>query len=244
MGEHVRLWDTDTWQRSASTAGAPVAVALFSPDGAWLVTGQTNGERLVLWERANLEAGRHLPGHARVCRHHMRNAIAFSPDGEGADDAVDRDRRGRRRCGPAILEASPRSNLRASVPRPNMLLACAAFEPRRNHLFTGTWDGRLVVWDLDRREPQARAGGREHSTHITRIAVAPGGKRDRHRRRGSDAESVGPRNLPAPGPASRSHEPDLRSGHLARRTARSSRAAAGRRHASSGGRTAPMRLTC
>jgi WD40 repeat protein len=169
-GESAIVWDTATWQKVRQLPGAAVAV-LFSPDGSWLVTGQTNEKRLVLWERGTwkrLAACRNTPD----VRNHVPNGLAFSPDGtvlttlwiDTADDAI----------GLRFWLAPSMAPLDGWVAG-RKLGACAAFDAAANHLLTGTWDGRLQVWNLAGGAPRLLEEHREHSTHVTRIAASPAG---------------------------------------------------------------------
>jgi WD40 repeat protein/serine/threonine protein kinase len=168
--EGAILWDTATWQQVRQLPGAAVAV-LFSPDGSRLLTGHTNEERLVLWERGTwkrLADCRNTPD----VGNHVPNGLAFSPDGkmlttlwvDFAGDAIGLQFWQTQSLTPVDHWVSSRK-----------FGACAAFDAAANHLLTGTWDGRLLIWDLAEGVPKLLGEHREHSTHVTRIAVSPSG---------------------------------------------------------------------
>jgi WD40 repeat protein len=169
-GQSAIVWETRTWQRVCQLPGAGGAV-LFSPDGSWLITGQTNEERLVLWDCATWKPLAYAPNTPDV-RNHVPKGLAFSPDGQllttlwmdFADDTI-----GLRFWRTPSLAAYD------DWVSSRKLGACAAFDPAAQHLLTGTWDGRLLVWDMAQREPKLIGEYREHSTHVTRIALSLAG---------------------------------------------------------------------
>jgi eukaryotic-like serine/threonine-protein kinase len=166
----VVLWDTRTWRESQRLPGVGGA-ALFSPDGKWLLTGQTNMEFLVLWECATWTPVAQCPVTPAI-KHYMRHALAFSPDSKmlvtlWVDFMTEK---------PSGLRfwKVPSLELSGELFPDRMPLACAAFDPDGATLLTGSWDGRLAVWDMTKTEPRLIGQSREHSTHITRIAVSGG----------------------------------------------------------------------
>ncbi|MCZ7634727.1 MAG: protein kinase [Verrucomicrobia bacterium] len=170
-GRSASVWDTATWQQVCQLPGAAGAV-LFSPDGSWLITGQTNEARLVLWERGTWRPRADCPNTPEV-RNHVPSGLAFSPDGrqlatlwvDFTDDTI-----GLRFW--QVPSLNPLDDWVAS----RKLGACAAFDARARHLLTGTWDGRLLVWDLAEGAPKLIGERREHSTHVTRLAVSRAGQ--------------------------------------------------------------------
>ena len=75
--EHVNLWDTGTWQKTATFDARKVTSIEFSPDGTRLATGGTLPEQTIrLWgvETGNLVA--EFSGH-----NSQVESLAFSPDG-------------------------------------------------------------------------------------------------------------------------------------------------------------------
>jgi serine/threonine protein kinase/WD40 repeat protein len=168
--ESAIVWDTAHWQKVWQLPGAAGAV-LFSPDGSWLVTGQTNETRLVLWERGTWKRRADCPNTPDV-RNHVPKGLAFSPDGkflttlwmDFADEAI----------GLRFWQTPSLTPLDGWASG-RKLGACAAFDATAKHLLTGTWDGRLLVWDLAEGAPRLLGEHREHSTHVNRIAVAPAG---------------------------------------------------------------------
>ena len=168
---NVGLWDTRTWREVRQLSGA-ASIALFSPDGAWVVTGHTNGDRLMLWEGTTWKPVAECPVTPDV-QPHLLNGIVFSPDGKllvtlWVEFVADK--------GGLRFWRVPSLEPCGELFPTNMPLACAAFSPDGKQLFTGGWDGRLVVWDTTGSEPRPVREAREHSTHITRIAIGQSGK--------------------------------------------------------------------
>ena len=170
-GQGAIVWDTANWQKLRQLPGAAAAV-LFSPDGSWLVTGQTNEEHIVLWERGTWKPLAECPNTPEV-RNHMASGLAFSPDGKllttlWADVANDT-------IGLRFWQTPSLARFEDWVSS-RKFGACAAFDATAKHLLTGTWDGRLMVWDLAEGAPRLLGEHREHSTHVTRLAISPAGK--------------------------------------------------------------------
>lgn len=166
----VSLWNTRTWHKFHELTGAGRAV-LFSPDGKWLLTGETNGDRHVLWQCATWKPLTTCPVTPYI-KHYMRNALSFSPDSQllvtlWIDFSAEK---------PSTLRFWKVPSLEpcGGLSPDAMPLACAAFDPDGTNLLTGSWDGRLAVWDVTQAEPRLVAQSREHSTHITRVAVSSG----------------------------------------------------------------------
>ncbi len=170
-GESAIVWDTATWQKVRQLPGAAVVV-LFSPNGSWLATGQTNAQRLVLWERGTWRWLADCPSTPDV-RNHVPSGLAFSPDGriltslwiDFAEDTI----------GLRFWQTPTLAPLDGWVSS-RKFGACAAFDAEAKHLLTGTWDGRLLVWDVAHGAPELIGEHREHSTHVTRVTVSPAGK--------------------------------------------------------------------
>jgi WD40 repeat protein len=168
----VRLWNTETWSEVRPALTNASYPARFSPDGAWLLTGELRGgdpnyqlRRTDTWEPvAACPATPELPNQ-------LRNAVAFSHDGtllvtpwlKTTNDV----------CGVKLWKV-PSLELVADLFANELPAWSAAFLPDGRHLLVGTFLGDLVVWDISKREIVEVI--KESNSGITSIAVAPGAK--------------------------------------------------------------------
>jgi WD40 repeat protein/serine/threonine protein kinase len=170
VGAKVSVWDARSWRETHCLPGAG-SPTLFSPNGKWLITGDTNCAHLILWECSTWRRLADCPVTPDV-RNHLYNGITFSPDG-------------RRLVTMWVSFAEDQAGLRFwKLPNlepcgglfpPGIPIACAAFAEGGAHLLTGAWDGRLHVWDITGAEPELIRAAREHSSHLARIGASRNG---------------------------------------------------------------------
>lgn len=162
--QEVAVWETRNWQRRPKLPAASFPT-LFSPDGRWLVTGQPSTNQLLVWNTSTWEASPggygspDLPPNAR-------HGFAFSPDGTLL--VTPWIHMGRSQFGLRVWRFPAFEGITDLFPAETPLFS-AAFLPDGKHLLAGTFDGRLLVWNVEKREFVETH--REHSAHITSIAV-------------------------------------------------------------------------
>lgn len=173
IGGGVRIWDTTRWREVRALPGARFP-AIFSPDGKWLVSGgwdeTASAAQFQLWDTANWQVVARCPAATPLLDWQHRHSVVFSPDGKLlATPWLDMSQG---KCGLRLWKV-PALDAQADLFPAGMPLSAAAFLPDGKHFVAGTWDARLVVWDLDRLDAPVQIL-REHTANITAIATAPG----------------------------------------------------------------------
>lgn len=166
----VQLWSTETWTPARAPLSGGGYPARFSPDGAWLVTGEATGRDLRhrLWRTDTWEVVATCPATPELPSQ-LRNAVAFSPDGTllvtpwlKTTDGV---------CGLRLWKVptlEPVTNLFLS----GLSAWSAAFTADGRHLLIGTFLGDVVTWDLQTREIVGLV--KDSNAGINSISVAAG----------------------------------------------------------------------
>src|SRR4029079_8820012 len=77
---NVSVWETATWREAIRLPGAS-SLVLFSPNSSWLITGEINGDRVLLWERSQWRRTAECVISPDL-RYHLLNGLAISPDGK------------------------------------------------------------------------------------------------------------------------------------------------------------------
>jgi WD40 repeat protein/serine/threonine protein kinase len=169
----VRFWNTASWEEQPSprltNATAP---ALFSPDGRWLITGTPDLSHYQLWSTRTWERVAGCPAHPTLA-HLERSVVAFSADSRllvtpWLDFPTQN--------GQVSVWKIPSLERVADLAPASHPLAAAAFLPGTDYLLTGSWMGRLFVWDLGTHPPALVGEQQEHTSTIPSISVAGGAK--------------------------------------------------------------------
>jgi WD40 repeat protein len=136
-GAGYQVWDMQTGEvvaRLAHPAGSHVAMAAFSPDGKWLVTGRGRDYRL--WEVGSWELRRSIPKGFSVS-----GALVFSRDGRLL--AVAHSPRAIRLFDTATWQQL--ATLESSVPDNIWRLS---FNLEADKLAAACWEHVILIWDL------------------------------------------------------------------------------------------------
>jgi WD40 repeat protein/serine/threonine protein kinase len=167
----VRFWDLTTWAevRVPALAGS-CSPAVFSPDGRWLVTGIFGTNKLQLWDTATWEP-KATCDRTPIVYFNDRLVVSFSPDSKRLASGW---------MHPVAMESGVRlwqvPNLENQANLFGTPLLSAAFLPDSKYLLTGSWLDQLLVWNLEANPPVVSQIEREHSAHLTSVAVAPGAR--------------------------------------------------------------------
>jgi WD40 repeat protein len=160
----ITLWDPGlgTIIRKLAGSGTAVNELAFSPDGGTLASGSEDGS-IALWDAAAGTRKRTLHGHALGIV-----ALRFSPDGAALAAADD---------SPDIIDWDPASGklLHTFTIAGYSLITSMAVSPDQKFLASGDSKGRILLWDLSRREPVLSLQG--HASWIYSLAFSPDGKR-------------------------------------------------------------------
>ena len=160
----ITLWDPGlgTIIRKLAGSGTAVNDLAFSPDGGTLASGAEDGS-IALWDAAAGTRRRALHGHAQGIV-----ALRFSPDGAALAAADD---------SPDIIDWDPASgkSLHTFAIAGYSLLTSMSISPDQKLLASGDSKGRILLWDLSRREPVLSLQG--HTDWIYSLAFSPDGKR-------------------------------------------------------------------
>jgi WD40 repeat protein len=168
----VRIWDVATGLPTglvlAGQTGEVWSVA-YHPDGHTLATAGTSS-KVALWDlQAPYPLREQLQGHREAVL-----SVAFSPDGRllasgggspsagGVDNAV---RLWDRQTGDAVAVLTGHQDSVSGL----------AFSPDGRLLASSSYDGTLIVWDVESRQP-AYAALRGHTSPVLCVAFRPDGK--------------------------------------------------------------------
>ncbi len=164
----VVLWRTEGWRQPMRLPGAR-SPALFSPDGAVLLTGQTGTNQMLLWDTTRWVSRPACPSSPDLL-YHARQGVAFSPAGNlVATPWLDT---GGQHFG-VRLWTLPDLSLHEDLFLRESPIFSAAFAADGRSLILGTYDGRVLVWDLENR--RFAGSWRAHAAHVTTIATSPTG---------------------------------------------------------------------
>ncbi|MCH8217574.1 MAG: protein kinase, partial [Planctomycetes bacterium] len=163
----VTLYDTNTWQE-ASLLEAADYPAVFSPDGQWLATNTKPEGRFQLLEARTRDVVATYDTQPGL-QVQSRNILNFSRDGRWmvtpAEGVHGTD---------WIRLWSLADGKEVPIDRFGSFPTSADFSVDGKNLFIGTWDGTLVVWDLQAQ--QATGVLKNHSAAIWQVKVSPDGR--------------------------------------------------------------------
>jgi WD40 repeat protein/tRNA A-37 threonylcarbamoyl transferase component Bud32 len=146
----VRIWRTGSWKEERTLPGTRL-VAVFSPDGQWLLTGAPGPEQGTpggyrVWNTETWEPGKSFGGELERVWVASR-AVAFSSDGTLLVTAGHPE--GRESGHQFQVWDFPSLTARTNFEKFPGRLASAAFAPDGKHLLTGAGDGGvLLVWNV------------------------------------------------------------------------------------------------
>ena len=167
---YVRMWNTVTGEsiQTIELAGRPKSVSAiaFSPDGKWLVVGESFTKTEIFTakiELLNAATGRE---DRTLTTHHWEvESLAFSRDGKWLVSS-NWDRAVR-------LQEFPSGNQAREFESPSKP-RCAAISPDAKQVASGGADGTVTLWDATTGKVLNRLSG--HSGEIAGVAFSPDGQ--------------------------------------------------------------------